>query len=278
MDPELLFRLVDVTGVIANALLGAALARAMRFDLIGFLVMSTATALGGGMVRDMLLGVGFPVALTDPLYLAGAFTAATISYFISFQSKWSHRMLTILDALALGCWSATGASKGLSAGLGWMPSIFLGVVTATMGGITRDVLVNRIPSVFGGNPLYATFSILAAAQMVVFQHAGLYTAGMTSAIVMCFIFSLLARYFKWSLPEPLNWRVTANSLRKLSPDWLAKRRAGRLHLDSLEKRVDAENSSITDTSTRLEAIDPDTKVNPAKESRARRRDQLNNNN
>lgn len=277
MDPELLFRLVDVTGVIANALLGAAVARAMRFDLIGILAVGTATALGGGMVRDMLLGVGFPVALTDPLYLAGAITAATISYFFSFQSKWSHRMFTVLDALALGCWSATGASKGLSAGLGWVPSIFLGVVTATMGGITRDVLVNRIPSVFGGNPLYATFSIVAAAQMVVFQQAGLYTAGMTSAIVICFVFSLLARYFKWGLPEPLNWRVSANSLRKLSPEWLTNRRSGRLHLDSLEKRVDSENTSTTDTSTRLEAIDPDAKVNPAKEYRTRRREQRGNN-
>lgn len=117
MDPESLFRLVDVLGVIANALIGSALARILGYDLIGFLVLGTGTALGGGITRDVMLGVGFPVALTDPWYLGGAFAASIIAYLIPFEGKWSQRMLSLADVLALGCWSATGASKGLSAGL-----------------------------------------------------------------------------------------------------------------------------------------------------------------
>lgn len=201
MNPDDLFRIVDVTGVIANALIGSALARALKYDLIGYLVLGIGTALGGGMVRDMLLGIGFPVALTDPWYLGGAVGASIFSYFFTFEGRWSSRALSVADVLALGCWSATGASKGLSAGLGWIPSIFLGIITATMGGLLRDVIANRVPAIFGGNPLFATFAVLGATQMVVFQSLGLYEWGMGSAILICALFGLLARHFNWQLPR-----------------------------------------------------------------------------
>lgn len=70
-----------------------------------------------------------------------------------------------------------------------------------MGGLLRDVMVNRIPAIFGGSPLYATFSVVAATQMVIFQHYGMYKAGMGSAILMCAVFGLLARKFDWQLPR-----------------------------------------------------------------------------
>ncbi|MDY5585275.1 MAG: TRIC cation channel family protein [Arcanobacterium sp.] len=204
MDPDVLFRIVDVTGVICNGLLGAAVARKHGFDIIGFLVLGTCTALGGGLFRDMMLGTGFPVALTDPWYLGGAFTASAIAYFIPLESKWWQRGLALGDVLALGCWSATGASKAISAGLGIVPAIFLGVVTACCGGIIRDIMVNRIPAIFGGHPLYATFSVIAATQMAFLQLAGYYEIGMGSAIISCAILGLAARKYRWILPKPYN--------------------------------------------------------------------------
>lgn len=216
MDPAEIFRFVDVLGVIANALIGSALARVLGYDLIGFLVLGVGTALGGGMIRDALLGVGFPVALTDGWYLGGALAASLISYLIPFEGRWSKRAMSLADVLALGCWSATGASKGLFAGLDWIPSIFLGVVTATMGGLLRDVMVNRIPAIFGGSPLYASFSVIAATQMVIFQTEGYYEIGMASAIVMCAVFGLAARRFNWQLPmTAYDIRVSKERLRKL---------------------------------------------------------------
>ena len=200
MTPELLFRIVDVTGVIANGLLGAAVARRHKFDLVGYLVLGTTGALGGGMLRDMLIGRDFPVALTDPWYLGGAFGASVAGYLFNFDRKWSHRTIIVADSLVLGCWSATGASKGLAAGLGWVPSIFLGVVTAVCGSMIRDVLVHETPSIFGGQPLYATFSFVAAAQMVAWQNAGHYEIGMGVAIVISCVFGLLARRYNWQLP------------------------------------------------------------------------------
>ncbi len=216
MEPEVLFRIVDVTGVICNGLLGAAVARRYGFDIIGFLVLGTATALGGGLLRDMMLGTGFPVALVDPWYLGGAFTAAAISYFIPLENRWAQRGLALGDVLALGCWSATGASKGISAGLGVVPAIFLGVVTACCGGVIRDVLVNKIPAIFGGYPLYATFSVLASAQMVFFQKQGMYEVGMATAIISCAILGLAARRYQWILPKPYNLGIRQKKPSKTS--------------------------------------------------------------
>lgn len=262
MDPADLFRIVDVIGVIANALLGSALARAMGFDIIGFFVLGTGTALGGGMIRDMLLGVGFPVALTDPWYLGGAFAASLIAYFIAFEGRWSQRMLSLADVLVLGCWSATGASKGLSAGLGWIPSIFLGVVTATMGGLLRDVMVNRIPSIFGGSPLYATFSVIAATQMVIFQSNGMYELGMGSSIIMCGVFGLLARHFNWQLPQ------TAYDIREYS------KKLRRIHINR-RKFGPATGDDVPNELTSSNALHPDSEgdnsVGIAKASRQFRR-------
>lgn len=205
MEPDVLFRVVDVAGVIAYGMIGASFARALKYDVIGYLVLGVITALGGGMIRDSLLGVGFPVALTDPWYLSGALGAAFVAYLIPMDGPWARRWLLLADVLALGCWSATGASKGLAAGLAPIPSMFLGVITATAGGVIRDVIIGRRPAIFGANPMYATFAILASGIMVIFQRNGMYEQGMGLAIVVCLVFGLAAHRFNWVLPSrPLN--------------------------------------------------------------------------
>ncbi|MCI7552152.1 MAG: TRIC cation channel family protein [Actinomycetaceae bacterium] len=236
MDPESIFRVVDVTGVIANGLIGADLARKHRFDLVGFLVLGACSALGGGLTRDMMLGLGFPVALTDPWYLSGAFGAATFAYFFALEGKMWQQFIGFADVLALGCWSATGASKGFAAGLGWIPSIFLGVVTAVMGGIIRDLMVHQTPGIFGGKPLYATFSVVAAAQMVAFQSSGHYAIGMGTAIVLCAVFGLLARHHNWILPEPYDFSRFINTRPQAPRGWPTNSRAGRRRLRRLRER------------------------------------------
>lgn len=68
LDPLLWFRLIDVAAIVTNGLLGGAVARAHRFDIIGFIIFSVITAMGGGVIRDLMLDTGFPVALTDSYY------------------------------------------------------------------------------------------------------------------------------------------------------------------------------------------------------------------
>ncbi|MDO5500220.1 MAG: TRIC cation channel family protein [Propionibacteriaceae bacterium] len=214
MDADLLFRVVDVTGVFANGLLGGAVARTKRFDLIGFIVLAIVSGLGGGMLRDTLLQVGFPVALTDPAYLSAALAGALVAFVLDFGRGWTRRALLVADALALGCWSATGAAKALGAGLEWMPAIFLGVITAVGGGMLRDILVNQVPSLFNG-PLYASVSVVASAEMVLFQELGEYAIGMALAIITGGILGLLARWRQWTLPQAARWTVPRPRVRKL---------------------------------------------------------------
>lgn len=215
-DPGLLFRIADVAGVVGNGLLGGAVARARRFDLIGFLFLAIVSGLGGGMIRDVLLSAR-PVALTDPFYLGGAVTAAVIAYLLTLDGPISRRALSVVDVVALGCWSATGASKALAAGLGWIPAILLGVITAVGGGMLREVLVNETPAIFGGKPLYATIGVLSAFEMVALQHYGHADLGMGVAILSATVLGLVSRWRNWQLPGPAE--VTFRSARMRRRDY-----------------------------------------------------------
>lgn len=202
LEPSAFFSVVDLIGVLGNGILGGVVARQMKMDLIGFLVLALLSGLGGGMLRDTLLQVGPPVALTNPAYLITVVIAAVIAYFLQLEGKWAHRALTLADALSLGCWAATGTAKALGVGLGWMPAILLGVMTAVGGGMIRDVVVGRIPIIFGGNTLYATGALVGSVEMVVFHALGLPNWGMTAAIVTAGTLSVVARRLGWRLPGP----------------------------------------------------------------------------
>lgn len=215
MDPYLVFRVVDLVGVLGNGLLGGVLARTKNYDLIGFLFLAVSSALGGGMIRDVLLQQGFPIALTDPYYLAFAVLAAVAAYIFPFKSRFAVASIAVFDVLALGCWSATGASKALFAGLDWAPAILLGVTTATGGGVIRDLLARRQPLVFGGAPLYATWSIVASLLMVIMQTSGHYNLGMALAIIFSTVFGLVARRFKWILPGAVTLGLRSVRFRSL---------------------------------------------------------------
>ena len=156
IEPETLFRVVDIAAVVANGLLGGAVARALRFDMVGFLLLAVVCSMGGGMIRDVLLNAGLPIALTDGWYWVGAITSAALAYVLDLSSNWATRALVVVDFLGMGCWAATGTIKSLTLGLHWLPAIALGVTTAVGGGVIRDIMVNRIPAIFGGNSLYAT--------------------------------------------------------------------------------------------------------------------------
>lgn len=213
-DPSLLFRIVDVAAIVANGLLGGAVARAFRFDVVGFILLAVLSGMGGGLIRDLLLGIGFPVALTDSAYWAGALIAAMLAYFLDLGSQWASRVLVVVDFLGMGCWAATGTLKALGSGLHWLPSIALGITTAVGGGVLRDIMVNRIPSILGGNSLYATVALVGAAETalitVVFGRSNL---AMAVAIFTCLALGLLARQKDWKLPAPVSLRVPRPQLR-----------------------------------------------------------------
>ena len=166
-----IIRIVDLAGVLANAILGGIAARSARLDIVGFMILAIMSGLGGGMIRDTLLQHGTPVALTDPAYLICAFAGGAVAFFIPLTGKMPRRSLILLDALAVGCWAAAGAQKTLDAGLWWLPAVMLGVITAVGGGMVRDIMLLKVPTIFGGNTLYATSALVASIEMVVLEPA-----------------------------------------------------------------------------------------------------------
>ena len=209
MDPAVenlseVTRVIDLTGVLGNAILGGIAARGARLDLVGFGILAVLSGLGGGIIRDTLLQSGVPVAFTDPYYLILAITGAAIAFLIPLQGKWTQRPLVFVDALALGCWSAVGVQKALDAGLGWLPAIVLGMTTAVGGGMVRDVLLMKVPSIFGGNTLYATSSLAACIVTLAFMEFGQREIGALVAILTGAALSLTARRFGWVLPTEVN--------------------------------------------------------------------------
>ena len=200
--PDLL-RALDLLGVLANALLGGVVARQHRLDPVGFGALAILSGLGGGVIRDVLLQRGTPAALTDSAYLATVLGGAAVAFAVPLDGRLWQRLFPLVDALALGCWAASGAQKTLLFGLHWLPAVLLGTVTAVGGGAVRDVVLRRVPTIFGGNTLYATCALVASGLLVILHRHGAGTVAPLIATVVGGALYLLARWRGWTLPAEL---------------------------------------------------------------------------
>lgn len=235
------FRVIDLLGVLLNGILGGRLARAKGFDAVGFAVLAIMSALAGGMLRDVLLQAGPPVALTDPYYLGTALTGAFIAMLWKFDSRPSRIAMVVADGTVLGCWAATGALKTLSAGFGILPALMLGIITAVGGGAIRDISAGNIPQVFGGNNLYATPAAVSAAIMVAFSGFSQPTIGMLVATIVGSAFTMLSHWRRWQLPSTGDWTLTITStqLRRFM-------RTSSIRIIGSDGRDDTRNIEVTD--------------------------------
>lgn len=194
-------QILDLAGVFVFALSGALVAVRARLDLFGTLVLAFATGLGGGLVRDVLLGDVPPPGLVEWRYLAAAVLAGVATFlWHPAVARWENIILT-LDAAGLALFCVTGALKASDAGLGIVPAALLGMITATGGGIARDVLANRVPVVLQGG-WYATPALLGATWAAVAHDLELPTAVvLVPGMLACFTWRALALHLDWS-PRP----------------------------------------------------------------------------
>jgi uncharacterized membrane protein YeiH len=196
-----LFRAVDLVGVFANALLGGANARRERLDPVGFASLAILSGVGGGLIRDTLLQRGPPIALTDEAYILTAMAGAALAFAVNIEGRLWDLAFPFVDAAALGCWAASGSEKTLVLGFGWLAAVLLGTITAVGGGMTRDVVLRRIPAVFGGNTLYASAALIASGVMVTLHHLGRPSLGLLAATATGASICLVARWRGWRLPQ-----------------------------------------------------------------------------
>lgn len=196
-------RYLDLAGVFTCGLLGGAVARAEGLDLFGYLVVGMVSGLGGGMLRDTLLQHGTPVALTDFAYLPTAFAGAFLAFLVSIGENQWYRVFTSLDAAVIGFWAVTGATKTLAAGLGWLPALLLGTISAVGGGAIRDLLLRRVPAVLGGNGLYASVAVAVAGVMVLCSYLHVPTLGIVCGVLLALALRITANRRGWNLPAGL---------------------------------------------------------------------------
>jgi uncharacterized membrane protein YeiH len=223
---EALFRGVDLTGVLANAVLGGVVARGERLDPVGFGTLAILSGLGGGLIRDTLLQHGPPAALTDDAYILTALAGAAIAFFLHVEGRLWNRGFAVVAAPAQSCWAATGALKTLGVGLGWLPAVLLGTITAVGGGMVRDVVLRRIPAIFGGNTLYATAAVIASGILVLLYDLGHRSLGLVVATLAGAAICLLARWRGWQLPEAYVWQPRQAWARYPRPRWRPPRLRG----------------------------------------------------
>lgn len=191
---------LDFFGVFVFAVSGALAADRRGMDLFGFVVIALLPAVGGGTVRDIVLGV--PVFwVQDPTYLWLILGAALLTFAAAGQIRRVERWLLWADAIGLSVFCVTGAAKALAATGSVVISVAMGVVTAVFGGIVRDTVCNEIPLVLRQD-VYATAAFAGALCLV-----GLISLGMAEVAALwigagvCFLVRAAAIVWGWSLPK-----------------------------------------------------------------------------
>jgi len=192
----------DLAGTVVFAIEGAIAAILGGLDLLGVLVLSFVVALGGGIVRDLLLGATPPSAIRDWRYPALAFAAGLLTFLLHAQiAALPASLLITLDAAGLALFAAAGAEKALDYRIHPFMAILMGAITGCGGGVIRDMLLARIPMVLVAN-VYASAALLGAAVVVVCRRLGWPPAVATAlGCAACFTLRLVAVHYNWQLPR-----------------------------------------------------------------------------
>jgi uncharacterized membrane protein YeiH len=202
---------LDLAGIFVFAISGALLAVRKNFDVFGIAVLAEVTALGGGLLRDLIIGAVPPAAFTDLGYFLMPLVASALVFFLHPHVERIQAGVNVFDAAGLGLFCVAGTTKAYEYGLGLTASAALGLATAVGGGVLRDVLANEVPSLLRWDrDLYAVPAIVGATMVVLCIRFDVLN-GATSALAAAtaFVLRLLAMRFHWRAPRAWNRRSEA---------------------------------------------------------------------
>ena len=209
LQPNIIF-IVEIIGTIAFASSGAMVAVRKRLDLFGIIVLGVITAVGGGMLRDLMIGNIPPNMFRNPVYVLAAFLTVLVLFLLfrcwpfllgSRYIEGYEKIMNILDAIGLGAFTVIGIDTGVEAGYGdyHFLIIFLGVITGIGGGILRDIMAGETPYVLKKH-IYACASIAGACLYVVLLQVTRSDSAMVGSALLVVAIRILASHFRWDLP------------------------------------------------------------------------------
>ncbi|BCJ57761.1 trimeric intracellular cation channel family protein [Micromonospora endophytica] len=194
--------LADLAGVMVFAASGASAAVAKRLDLFGVVFVGFVAALGGGIVRDLVIDEVPPLAFADWRYATTAAVTAAAIFWLHPQFARLRTTVLVLDAAGLGLFTVTGTLKALDAEVPPVGAVLIGMITAIGGGLVRDLLTGEIPVVLR-REIYAVAALTGAILVVLLNVLG-YTGPipLTAAVLLVFGVRLVALRRRWSAPVP----------------------------------------------------------------------------
>ncbi len=208
---DILILIFEIIGTVAFAISGAMTAMKKDMDLLGVLILSFTTALGGGVIRDVLLGINPPCAFTNPIYAFIAILTALIA-FLPFSDRIVKKtklnfdvVLLIMDAIGLGIFTVLGVrtAYGTNPDSSIFLLVFLGALTGVGGGVLRDIITSDPPYIFVKH-FYASAAIIGALVCsLILKFSEEYIA-MIFSTVLIIILRLCAAHFHWKLPKHRN--------------------------------------------------------------------------
>ena len=205
---ELFVSVLEITGTVAFAASGALTAMKKRMDLLGVIVLGVITAIGGGILRDVILGITPPLAFRNPL----SAVVATVTSCLLFIPWIRHRLtknqrifdtvLLCMDSLGLGVFTVMGIWNALdfSPDRSTFLLVFVGVLTGVGGGILRDVLAGNMPYILVKH-IYACASLAGAVSCTLLWRVLPGYAAMLISMVLVVVIRLLAAHYRWNLPK-----------------------------------------------------------------------------
>lgn len=195
-----IYQLLDFSGTFVFAISGVRIATEKKMDIFGAIIIGFAAAVGGGTLRDILLGVA-PVAwIQNSLYLYLIVSAVIIGVIFDRYIFELKNMLLIFDSIGLGVFTIAGMQKAFSYGISAEYALILGVTTATAGGIIRDILANEIPLILQ-KEIYATACFAGGVLFLLFDNIGL-NYHFNSFITIAFIVVLRTIVVKYNIAFP----------------------------------------------------------------------------
>lgn len=207
---ELVFTVFEIIGTVAFAMSGVFEAVKHRMDLFGVVILGIVTAVGGGVIRDIVIGTVPPVAFVKPIFSLLALLVSLLMFIIMYF-LFSHRrtdsnkafekwLLFATDTIGLGAFTVSGIATALAKNMnGFALLLFVGFITGTGGGILRDVFCGTIPSIFRKH-IYALASIFGAILMIVLIRYIPIEIAMIIGFAGVVIVRILASILKWDLP------------------------------------------------------------------------------